>query len=328
MAVLHIWTSEGGSKPPSATDIAIFFDTKEEWMGALDKHWSRIGLGLPLTPQIKTAAAAFYVVCASRLRCISAMVVSQNVSRALKPAEALKQARLRQLAWVTTTLGGTPREITSRNDPRSRPPKGADPTKMKPDLPGFTPQEAFLLTVAVSAGKLSSHHAILLHQAGEGYSEHFETIWRNMLGNLQPAALEHCCLAWRRWKAHTKASPEQWTDQSLLQAIFSPSEGAMAHYIGVRSGGGVTAAAGAAAGLGRCSAALGLCFPLDIAAVTGWSAKLRSHSVQPQIPIEVAELVHFDDHAKFNPSPFARVTCATQWFSFLRKELWPTTLGT
>ena len=129
----------------------MFFDTKEEWMGALDKHWSRIGLGLPLTSQLKTAAAAFYVVCASRLRFISTTVVSQNVSRALKPAEALKQARLRQLAWVTTTLGGTPREITSRNDPRSRPPKGADPTKMKPDLPGFTPQEAFLLTVAVSA---------------------------------------------------------------------------------------------------------------------------------------------------------------------------------
>ena len=91
----------------------------------------------------------------------------------------------------------------------------------------------------------------------------------------------------------------------------------MAHYIGVRSGGGVTAAAGAAAGLSRCSAALSLTFALDIAAITGWSAKLRSHTVQPQIPIEVAELVHFDYHAKYNPSPFARVTCATQWFSFL-----------
>ena len=99
MAVLYIWTSEGGSKPPSATDIAIFFDNKEEWMDALDKHWSRIGLGLPLSSQIRVAAAAFYVVCASRLASVSAAVVSENVSRALKPAEALKQARLRQLAW-------------------------------------------------------------------------------------------------------------------------------------------------------------------------------------------------------------------------------------
>ena len=91
----------------------------------------------------------------------------------------------------------------------------------------------------------------------------------------------------------------------------------MAHYVGVRSGGGVTAASGAVAGLARCSAALGLNFPLDIAAITGWTTRLRSHSVQPQIPIEVAELVHFDYHAKFNPSPFARATCATQWFSSL-----------
>jgi len=91
----------------------------------------------------------------------------------------------------------------------------------------------------------------------------------------------------------------------------------MAHYIGVRSGGGATAAAGAAAGLGRCSASLGLNFPLDIAAITGWSSRLRSHTVQPQIPIEVAELVHFDYHAKFNPSPYVWSTCATQWFSFL-----------
>ena len=26
--------------------------------------------------------------------------------------------------------------------------------------------------------------------------------------------------------------------------------------------------------------------------------------------------MHFDFHAKYNPSPFARMTCATQWFSF------------
>ena len=123
------------------------------------------------------------------------------------------------------------------------------------------------------------------------------------MGNLQPSALEYCCLAWRRWRAHTKASPTQWDGQTLAQALFSPSDGAMAHYIGVRSGGGVTAAAGATAGLSRCSSALGLTFPLDIAAITGWSSKLRSRAVQPQIPIEVAELVHFDYHAKFNPSP-------------------------
>ena len=147
MAVLSIWTSEGGSKPPSATDIALFFEDKKEWMDALDKHWSMIGLGLPLSPNIRCAAEAFYVVCASRLSCVSATIVSPT----LQPAEALRQARLRQLAWVTTTLSGTPIEIRSRNNPKDRPPKGADPTKMKPDLPVFTPHEAFLLTVAVAA---------------------------------------------------------------------------------------------------------------------------------------------------------------------------------
>ena len=53
-------------------------------------------------------------------------------------------------------------------------------------------------------------------------------------------------------------------------------------------------------------------WPQDIAAITGWSAKLLSHTAQPQIPIEVAELVHFDYHAKYNPSPFVRIICATQ----------------
>ena len=229
MAVLYIWTAEGGSKPPSATDIAVFFEDKNEWLTTLETNWSRIGLGLPHSPQIRCAAEAFYVVCASRLSCVSATIVSSHASRALRPAEALRQARLRQLAWVTTTLSATPIEIRSRNNPRDRPPKGADPTKMKPDLPGFTPYEAFMLQVAVAAEALSIHHSILFHQAGTGYSEHFETTWRNMMGNPQPSALEFCCLAWRRWRAHTKASPTQWEGRTLAQALFSPSEGAMAH---------------------------------------------------------------------------------------------------
>ena len=49
---------------------------------------------------------------------------------------------------------------------------------MKPDLLGFTEQEAFMLQVAVEAESLSSHQPVLLYQAGKGYSEHFETIWK------------------------------------------------------------------------------------------------------------------------------------------------------
>ena len=36
MAVLYIWTAEGGSKPPSATDIAVFFEDKNEWLNTLE----------------------------------------------------------------------------------------------------------------------------------------------------------------------------------------------------------------------------------------------------------------------------------------------------
>ena len=178
MAVLYIWTSEGGNKPPSATDIALFFHTRSEWMGAFEKNWRYIGLGLPISEQIRIAAEAFHVCCSNRLTCVTASIVPSHTSRALEPAAALKQARLRQLAWVTSTFNGPPVEIRTRNNPGDRPPKGADPTKMKPDLPGFTPHEAFLLTVAVAAGNMSSHHAILSHQAGQGYSEHFGLLGR------------------------------------------------------------------------------------------------------------------------------------------------------
>ena len=45
------------------------------------------------------------------------------------------------------------------------------------------------------------------------------------MGNLQPTALEHCVLAWRRWRAHTKESPSQWvglTSTSPSSEGFAP----------------------------------------------------------------------------------------------------------
>ena len=221
MAVLYIWTTLGGEKPPTALDIAMFFEDRNEWISAVEKNWSRIGLGLPLSTQLLEVAEAFHVVCARRLACVGPTLAFNNASRALRPEDALKQTRLRHLAWATTTANRNPIEITSRGNPRDRPP-GAVPSKMKPDLLGFTEQEAFMLQVAIEAESLSSHQPLLLHQAGKGYSEHFETIWRNMMGNLQPSALEYCCLAWRRWRAHTKSSPAQWDGLTLAQALFSP----------------------------------------------------------------------------------------------------------
>ena len=64
-----------------------------------------------------------------------------------------------------------------------------------------------------------------------------------------------------------------------------------------RSTGGSTAASGAVAALWRYAEALGLGFPFDESGVRGWHSDPRGHSVQPRIPLEVAQLVHFDYHA-------------------------------
>ena len=80
MAVLHIWTTEGGETAPSATDIAMFFKDKDEWLATLDQSWSRIGLGLPLSPDLRRAAEAFYKSCSDRLKCVSPLVTAPRVA--------------------------------------------------------------------------------------------------------------------------------------------------------------------------------------------------------------------------------------------------------
>ena len=95
MAVLYIWTTYGGEKPPSALDIAIFFEDRNEWISAVERNWIRIGLGLPLSPQLLHAAESFYVVCTNRLTCVGPTIASNHASRALQPADALKQGMLR-----------------------------------------------------------------------------------------------------------------------------------------------------------------------------------------------------------------------------------------
>ena len=107
MAVLYIWTA-GGSKPPSATDIAVFFEDKNEWLTTLETNWSRIGLGLPLSPQIRCAAEAFYAVCASRLSCVSATIVSSHASRAL--SVVVTHASWRRRACLSASAGLSARD--------------------------------------------------------------------------------------------------------------------------------------------------------------------------------------------------------------------------
>ena len=117
-------------------------------------------------------------------------------------------------------------------------------------------------------------------------------------------------------RAHREC-PFQWEGRAWKEALSDPTVGAPSYYIAVRSTGGNTAAAGATAQLWRVTVAIGLTLPLDENAITEWSHRLRQHTVTPKIPFEVAQPVHFDYHAKYNPSPFVLTVCVSVWFTFL-----------
>ena len=172
-AVLHVWTAYGGVKSPSAFEIAMYFENRNEWSRVMEEQWNRIGRGLPFSPRFMDTSEAFYRSCSRRLSLWGPTIALNNASRALQPAEALKQARLRHQAWATTIPNKDPVEVRSRRQDRL--PRTAVPSKMKPELPGFTPHEAFMLQMAVEAKAFSSHQPILFHQAGKGYSEHVGT---------------------------------------------------------------------------------------------------------------------------------------------------------
>ena len=51
----HLWEVLGASgyrgvRPPSALDIAMYFEDQNEWTRVLEEQWNRIGLGLPFSP--------------------------------------------------------------------------------------------------------------------------------------------------------------------------------------------------------------------------------------------------------------------------------------
>lgn len=62
--------------------------------------------------------------------------------------------------------------------------------------------------------------------------------------------------------------------------------------------------------------ALGLIFPFEESGVQGYNRKLRTHVVQAEIPLEVAQLVYSDYHARNTKNPFVLITCASVWFAF------------
>ena len=135
-AVIHIWPDKQGVRAPTALDIALYFENQDEWTRVLEEQWNRIGLGLPFSPRLREASSCFFSACATRARVWGPSIALQNATRALQPTEALKQARLRHLSWVTAFPNKDPIEVRSgRHD---RLPQTAKPSKMKPELPGFT----------------------------------------------------------------------------------------------------------------------------------------------------------------------------------------------
>ena len=136
-------------RAPTALDIVLYFENQDEWTRVLEEQWNRIGLGLPFSSRLREALSSFFSACATRARVWGPFIALQNATRALQPTEALKQACLRHLAWVTNFPSKDPIEVRSgRHD---RLPQTAKPSKMKPELPGFTYHEAFMLQVPVEA---------------------------------------------------------------------------------------------------------------------------------------------------------------------------------
>ena len=167
-AILHTWGANEGVRSRTALGIAMYFENQDEWTRVLEDQWNRIGLGLPFSPRLREASSSFFTACATRARVWGPSIALHNATRALQPTEALKQARLRHLAWVATFPNKDPVEV--RSGRYERLPQTAKPSKMKPELPGFSFQEAFMVQVAVEAKAFFSHHSILLHQAGRGFS--------------------------------------------------------------------------------------------------------------------------------------------------------------
>ena len=304
----------GDKSTPTVADLACYFQTESEWDAHVKEHWEACNLGLAYSDEFESVSHDFY----KTIRRIYALkrrdVTAAIVEKVLAPDLALLKCRRLHRAYATVAQAH-PVEVRSSRSLRL---PGTDKkAKLSPDFPGLSSHEAFLLQVATEAGEKSSHFELLQHHAHRGFEDNFPAIWRNMSGNLTATATSHCVLAWKRWREFVKETPSQWAGTSFEKALFSPGKGILTFYIAVRSRGGVTAAAGATAMLWRTCTSLGLCFPLDENSITGWTHRLRSHTVKPKIPLEVAQLIHFDYHAKYSTNPFVLATCASVWFSFL-----------
>ena len=321
---MKIWIEWKGSDPPTAAELGCIMHTQEDWETEIQEHWDSCSSGRDYSAEFISVAQRFWATLRILVAPGRAHIVSEAVRKVLSAREglALLKAERKKLArnrlhmkQLGAVIDHIPVEVRQT---KYRPPGQQDIRKNKVILnkEGLSTGESFLLWLCMQATTYSKHYAILQHQA-KAASEHFPSTWRNLIGNLLEAAIQALIHSWRRWKKYVLNTPSQWEWKSDTEALFDPSAGILAHYAGIRSLGGPTAASGAMAGLWRLTVALGLSFPFKESGAGGWNLqKLRQHTVQPKIPFEVAQLVHFDYVARTTSSPFILIGCASAWFAF------------
>ena len=101
---------------------------------------------------------------------------------------------------------GPPKDMLS--GPRGRAPITLAPKKARRNAVSATHTgpsnlESWMRDQAIAAGNSSSHFELFEAQRTKGWSPHFDSIWRNALGDLSVRALKGMRYAWKRWKEHT-----------------------------------------------------------------------------------------------------------------------------
>ena len=140
---------------------------------------------------------------------------------------------------------------------------------------GMGRAEQAFFKICERAASASEQFHFLGEQRSHGWSNHFPTSWKNALGSLTERAMKAFLFSWKRWETHTTKCQLYWKGRSLFHALFLPSVGQFAHYLGERSMSGLTAAAGAHT------------------SIAVWCKFMRTHQPTRQIPIDVAVMAHF-----------------------------------
>ena len=180
--------------------------------------------------------------------------------------------------------------------------------------------ECFLLKVARDAGSFSKHKNMFEHEEATGGSPYFHKTWKHLLGNQSNSAPAGMIHTWKRWREYIVEFPSQWKGTQILEALCRPSAGSLANYAGIRDCGGTTAARGVVNTLWITCASLGLAFPFAENGIQGYNRKMNLHVVKPKIPLERAQPIHFDYHARHSKTPLRALSLRFGLVLILRND--------